>query len=149
MNTTTDASATIAAIRPERILLENDAGLSANGLPGIVDDLAFRGSDTLYRVRLESGTILRVVAANSGHRDPYRPGDRVRVQIPPDALKAAMLGHGLTEDWAERLVELDDAIAGGIIANGVGDAEWKGAMTFAQFAREVIKPAYGQVTAAA
>jgi len=76
---------TATAIRPERILLENDAGLSANGLLGIVDDLAFRGSDTLYRVRLESGTILRVVAANSGHRDPYRPGDRVRVQIPPDA----------------------------------------------------------------
>jgi putrescine transport system ATP-binding protein len=73
------------AIRPERILLANDAGISGNGLPGIVDDLAFRGSDTLYRVRLESGTILRVVASNSSDRDTYRPGDRVRVQIPPDA----------------------------------------------------------------
>jgi ABC-type Fe3+/spermidine/putrescine transport system ATPase subunit len=66
-------------------LLEDDAGASANSLAGIVDDLAFRGSDTLYRVRLESGTILRVVASNSGNRDAYRPGDRVRVQIPPDA----------------------------------------------------------------
>jgi putrescine transport system ATP-binding protein len=73
------------AIRPERILLTNDAGISGNGLLGIVDDLAFRGSDTLYRVRLESGIILRVVASNSSDRDVYRPGDRVRVQIPPDA----------------------------------------------------------------
>jgi putrescine transport system ATP-binding protein len=73
------------AIRPERILLEDDAGASANSLAGIVDDLAFRGSDTLYRVRLESGAILRVLASNSGDRDAYRPGDRVRVQIPPDA----------------------------------------------------------------
>jgi putrescine transport system ATP-binding protein len=72
------------AIRPERILLEND-GMSANGLTGIVDDLAFRGSDTLYRVRLESGTILRVVASNSSDGDTFRPGDKVRVQIPPDA----------------------------------------------------------------
>jgi putrescine transport system ATP-binding protein len=72
------------AIRPERILLENH-GMSANGVTGIVDDLAFRGSDTLYRVRLESGTILRVVASNSGDGDTFRPGDKVRVQIPPDA----------------------------------------------------------------
>jgi ABC-type Fe3+/spermidine/putrescine transport system ATPase subunit len=73
------------AIRPERILLENDAGGAPNSLAGIVDDLAFRGSDTLYRVRLESGTILRVVASNSGGRDAYRPGDRVHVRIPPEA----------------------------------------------------------------
>jgi putative spermidine/putrescine transport system ATP-binding protein len=79
------------AIRPERILLEDAAGTSVNSFAGIVDDLAFRGSDTLYRVRLESGTILRVVASNSGDRDAYRPGDKVRVQIPPDA--CIPLGH--------------------------------------------------------
>jgi putrescine transport system ATP-binding protein len=73
------------AIRPERILLENDAAASANSLAGIVDDLAFRGSDTLYRVRLASGTVLRVVASNSGGRDAFRPGDRVHVRIPPEA----------------------------------------------------------------
>jgi putrescine transport system ATP-binding protein len=76
---------TATAIRPERILLENHAGGAPNSLAGIVDDLAFRGSDTLYRVRLESGTILRVVASNSGGRDAYGPGDRVNVRIPPEA----------------------------------------------------------------
>jgi putrescine transport system ATP-binding protein len=73
------------AIRPERILLANDGAAPANGMRGVVDDLAFRGSDTLYRVRLESGIILRVVASNSNDRDGYRLGDRVRVRIPPDA----------------------------------------------------------------
>ena len=79
------ARQTATAIRPERIVLENDAGTSADALVGVVDDLAFRGSDTLYRVRLESGTILRVLTSNSSDRDGYRPGDRVRVQIPPEA----------------------------------------------------------------
>jgi putrescine transport system ATP-binding protein len=73
------------AVRPERIALESGSGASANGLAGIVDDFAFRGSDTLYRVRLDSGRVLRVVAANSGGRDAFRPGDKVRVQIPPEA----------------------------------------------------------------
>ncbi len=71
------------AVRPERILVEGDDG--ASGIPAHVDDLAFRGSDTLYRVRLNSGKILRVVIANSGDRSRFRPGDKVRLQIPPDA----------------------------------------------------------------
>jgi putrescine transport system ATP-binding protein len=71
------------AVRPERIRIVADA--STNGLAAIVDDLAFRGSETLYRVRLESGTVLRVVAPNSSNGDTFRPGDKVRVQIPPDA----------------------------------------------------------------
>jgi putrescine transport system ATP-binding protein len=73
------------AVRPERIIIESDGGGSANGFAAIVDDLAFRGSDTLYRVRLNSGTVLRIVASNSSGSDTFRPGDKVRVQIPPDA----------------------------------------------------------------
>jgi ABC-type Fe3+/spermidine/putrescine transport system ATPase subunit len=72
-------------VRPERIAIAADVGASTNGIAGIVDDLAFRGSDTLYRVRLDSGTILRVVAANLSERAMFRPGDKVRVRIPPDA----------------------------------------------------------------
>jgi putrescine transport system ATP-binding protein len=73
------------AVRPERILVEEDDAAAASGIPAHVDDLAFRGSDTLYRVRLNSGKILRVVIANSGDRSRFRPGDKVRLQIPPDA----------------------------------------------------------------
>jgi putrescine transport system ATP-binding protein len=73
------------AIRPERISLAADAGASPSGIAGIVDDFAFRGSDTLYRVRLSSGRILRVVAANSGEDGTFRPGDKVRMNVPRDA----------------------------------------------------------------
>jgi putrescine transport system ATP-binding protein len=80
------AGSTVAtAVRPERISIEADSAASTNGLAAIVDDLAFRGSDILYRVRLESGAILRVVAPNSGGCDGFRCGDKVRVRIPPDA----------------------------------------------------------------
>lgn len=71
------------------------------------------------------------------------------VPVPPDALKAALLAQGMTEDVATQLVELDEAITNGIVSARVGDAQWKGTVTFAQFAREVVKPAYGRLTAAA
>jgi putrescine transport system ATP-binding protein len=73
------------AIRPERISLAADTGASPNGVAGIIDDFAFRGGDTLYRVRLSSGRILRVVAANSGEGGTFRPGDKVRMNVPRDA----------------------------------------------------------------
>ncbi len=78
-------SSVATAVRPERIRVEGDDAAAASGIPAHVDDLAFRGSDTLYRVRLNSGKILRVIIANSGDRSRFRPGDKVRLQIPPDA----------------------------------------------------------------
>jgi uncharacterized protein YbjT (DUF2867 family) len=71
------------------------------------------------------------------------------VQIPADALKTALLAQGLTADLAAQLIELDDAIAKGIVTARIGDAQWQGKTRFAQFAREVVKPAYGRLTAAA
>ena len=64
---------------------ESEAAAASAGLPAIVDDLAFRGSDTLYRVRLQSGKIRAWWPRHSGDRNAFRPGDKVRVQIPPDA----------------------------------------------------------------
>jgi uncharacterized protein YbjT (DUF2867 family) len=69
-------------------------------------------------------------------------------QIPPDAFQSALTSHGLTPDMAEQFVELDDAIAKGIVGAHLGDAQWKGEVTFAEFAREVMKPAYGKAIAA-
>ena len=71
------------------------------------------------------------------------------VQIPPDALKAALSSAGLSADLAAELVELQQAISKGILVELAGDLRWKGKVTFAQFANEVIKPAYRQATAAA
>ena len=71
------------------------------------------------------------------------------VQIPPGALKAALTSAGLTADLAAELVELQQAMADGRLREQVGDLRWKGKLTSAKFAQEVIKPAYRQATAAA
>lgn len=69
------------------------------------------------------------------------------VQIPPDALKSALLGAGLSEDYAKEMVELDRAIASGRLDARVGDAEWRGKITFAEFARKVVAPAAASTAA--
>jgi uncharacterized protein YbjT (DUF2867 family) len=71
------------------------------------------------------------------------------VQIPPDALKNALTSAGLSPDLAAELVELQQAMSDGRLAEQVGDQRRKGKVTFAKFAQEVIKPAYRQATAAA
>ena len=71
------------------------------------------------------------------------------VQIPPDALKAALSSAGLSADLATELVELQQAMSDGLLRVLAGDLRWKGKITFTEFAGQVIKPAYRQVTAAA
>ena len=71
------------------------------------------------------------------------------LQIPPDALKAALTSAGLSADLAAELVEMQQAMSDGLLRELVGDLRWKGKVTFAKFAQDVIKPAYRQATAAA
>ncbi len=80
-----DMRSAAIAVRPERISIGLDGGPEATGLTGVVDDFAFRGSDTLYRVRLNSGRVLRVLTPNSNGGHGFRPGDKVRLQIPREA----------------------------------------------------------------
>jgi uncharacterized protein YbjT (DUF2867 family) len=71
------------------------------------------------------------------------------VQIPADALKAALTSAGLSLDLAAELIELQQAMSGGLLREVVGDLRWKGKVTFAKFSQEVVKPAYRQATTAA
>ena len=71
------------------------------------------------------------------------------IQIPPDAMKGALTSAGLTPDLAAELVELQQAMGAGLLSAKVGDQSWKGKLTFANFAQQVVKPAYRQATAAA
>jgi uncharacterized protein YbjT (DUF2867 family) len=71
------------------------------------------------------------------------------LQIPPDALKAALTSAGLSADLAAELVEMQQAMSDGLLRELVGDLRWKGKVTFAKFAQEEIKPAYRQATAVA
>ncbi len=63
------------------------------------------------------------------------------VQVPPDVLQAALTASGLTPDLANQLVELQQAIASGLL-QAIGDAEWHGDLRFSQFAESVVAPAY-------
>jgi uncharacterized protein YbjT (DUF2867 family) len=71
------------------------------------------------------------------------------IQIPPEAMRAALTSAGLTPDLSAELVELQQAMSKGLLSEQVGDQRWKGKVTFANFANEVVRPAYRQATAAA
>jgi uncharacterized protein YbjT (DUF2867 family) len=70
------------------------------------------------------------------------------VQIPASALKSALLTAGLSEDYANELVELDQAIATGGLNILEGNTTWRGKKTFLEFAHEVIAPAVKRTIAA-
>jgi uncharacterized protein YbjT (DUF2867 family) len=63
------------------------------------------------------------------------------VQVTPDVLQTALTASGLTTDLANQLVELQQAIAAGLL-RAVGDSEWHGDIRFAQFTEGVVAPAY-------
>ena len=65
----------------------------------------------------------------------------MHVQVPRDQMRAGMQTAGLSADAAEQLLELNDAIAQGML-KGVAETGWKGKMTFAEFARQVVARAY-------
>lgn len=71
------------------------------------------------------------------------------VQIPPDALKEALTSAGLSADLAAQLIELQQALADGLLRECAGNLRWKGKITFTQFANDVVGPAYREATAVA
>ena len=71
-------ASTVAAIRPDDVLIGGDAG-SPNTFPGTVDIVEYLGREDEVIVRLESGERLWV---RTGAR--MTPGESVRVILPPD-----------------------------------------------------------------
>ena len=53
------------ALRPEKIGISRDRPEGVNTLPGVVDDLGYFGKDSLYRVKLPSGTVVSVNSVNA------------------------------------------------------------------------------------
>ena len=55
-----------AAIRPEKIFISREAPqATCNVVQGTVDDLGYFGKDSLYRIKLATGTVLQVNSVNS------------------------------------------------------------------------------------
>jgi putrescine transport system ATP-binding protein len=74
------------ALRPERISVVADAA-GANTARGTVEDVAFRGDDSLLVVRLSGGAALRVAHAEEDGAPPAR-GDAVTLAWEPSAVVA-------------------------------------------------------------
>ena len=81
------------AIRPEKVKLSRfgpvpstDNAQAINRLEGIVTDVSYLGGTTTYKVKLDSGAVLRSSMANTARIefDAYSPGQRVVAWFTPD-----------------------------------------------------------------
>ena len=81
------------AIRPEKVKLSrrgpaSDAGNAhaINRLEGVVTDVSYLGGLTIYKVKLDSGAIVRSSMANTARLDidAYSLGQRVVAWFTPD-----------------------------------------------------------------
>jgi putrescine transport system ATP-binding protein len=88
------ASATVfVAIRPEKIKLSRRGPISdaahaqsINRLEGVVTDVSYLGGTTIYKVKLDSGAVVRASMANIARleTDNFGPGQRVVAWFTPD-----------------------------------------------------------------
>jgi putrescine transport system ATP-binding protein len=81
------------AIRPEKVKLSghgaasgSDKSQAINRLEGVVTDIGYLGGSTLYKVKLDSGAMVRASMANTARidSDAYGAGDRVVAWFTPD-----------------------------------------------------------------
>ncbi|WOH70007.1 ABC transporter ATP-binding protein [Bradyrhizobium sp. BWA-3-5] len=82
------------AIRPEKVKLWHDGGPASdagrsqaiNRLAGIVADVSYLGGATVYKVKLDSGAVVRASMANTTRLDihTYSAGQRVVAWFTPD-----------------------------------------------------------------
>jgi putrescine transport system ATP-binding protein len=79
------------AVRPEKVKLSRRAPVSddaraINRLEGIVTDVSYLGGITSYKIKLDSGAVLRSSMANTARLDfdAYSPGQRVVAWFSPE-----------------------------------------------------------------
>lgn len=78
------------AVRPEKIMISREQPAGAgNALPGTVHDLGYFGKDSLYKVRLATGTILSVNSVNArrvGESERAQWEDKVWLSFEPSSV---------------------------------------------------------------
>ncbi|MEM9059236.1 MAG: ABC transporter ATP-binding protein [Pseudomonadota bacterium] len=52
------------ALRPEKLEITREQIQSENSVPGVVEDIAYMGNQSIYRVRMASGMIMRIAQTN-------------------------------------------------------------------------------------
>ena len=76
------AGAAAVAVRPEKIVLRQEApaaGPGYNGVPGVISAVSYFGNETRYHVQLDSGMVLKATRSNAARRGdaPLERGQRV------------------------------------------------------------------------
>jgi putrescine transport system ATP-binding protein len=83
-------AAVALAVRPEKWTLTRAMPATAvNALAGVIDDAAYLGGVSVYRVRLASGITLRASAVNvmrGAGQDVLTPGASVVLSCPPESI---------------------------------------------------------------
>jgi spermidine/putrescine transport system ATP-binding protein len=74
-------------IRPERVRLEARRSEMENRVPGMVERVVYLGAANHVLVRLANGEQVTALVQDTGEAPPYKQGDHVHVQFPPDALR--------------------------------------------------------------
>ena len=76
------------AVRPEKITLSRERPVEGNCFPGVVKDLGYFGKDSLFRVALASGALVKVNSVNSSRDGAARTadwGEKVWISFAPSA----------------------------------------------------------------
>jgi spermidine/putrescine transport system ATP-binding protein len=76
-------SEALAMIRPENVRLREHGAGGENVVPAMVEEVVFLGFHQEVRVRLPTGTLLRVDVPNDDEQPERRQGDAVAVELPP------------------------------------------------------------------
>jgi spermidine/putrescine transport system ATP-binding protein len=74
-------------IRPERVRLEPSSSSGENRIPGMVERIVYRGSNSQVFVRLPNGDQIQALIQNAGEEAQFDSGDPVRLYLPADALR--------------------------------------------------------------
>jgi putrescine transport system ATP-binding protein len=82
------------ALRPEKIRISHDVpqdaadGAAENGASGVITDIGYLGTLSIYKVRLDGGLVLKAAAMNESRRAArtVHVNDRVWLSWTPEAI---------------------------------------------------------------
>jgi spermidine/putrescine transport system ATP-binding protein len=77
----------VAMIRPENLRLEEHGAVGENRVPGMVEEVVYLGFHQEVRVRLATGTLVKVDVPNEDDVPEREQGDPVSVHLPPKHLR--------------------------------------------------------------
>jgi spermidine/putrescine transport system ATP-binding protein len=85
----------VAMIRPENVRLEAHGSVGENRVPGMVEEVVYLGFHQEVRVRLATGTLVKVDVPNDDEQSDHEQGDAVSVHLPARHLRVLAADAGV------------------------------------------------------